>query len=49
VKGGPTVANSADYGRPNQAFDVMDQIFSGVTSNYEALVAQINHRMSHNL
>jgi hypothetical protein len=49
VKGGPTVANPVDYGRPNQAFGVMDQIFSGVTSNYEALVAQINHRMSHNL
>jgi hypothetical protein len=35
-----------DNGRPNQAYGVMDEIFSGVTSNYEALVVQVNHRLS---
>jgi hypothetical protein len=44
--GAPAVA---DYGRPNPNYGVMDKIFSGVTSNYEALVLQVNHRMSHNL
>jgi outer membrane receptor protein involved in Fe transport len=44
--GAPAVA---DYGRPNPNYGVMDKIFSGVTSNYEALVLQVQHRMSHHL
>ncbi len=33
--------------RPNAAYGSITDIFSGVTSNYEALVAQFKHRMSH--
>jgi hypothetical protein len=33
--------------RPNPAYGSITDIFSGVTSNYEALVAQFKHRMSH--
>jgi hypothetical protein len=35
--------------RPNPAYGSLTDIFSGVTSNYEALVAQFKHRMSHNI
>lgn len=35
--------------RPNCAFGSLTDIFSGVNSNYSALVAQINHRFSHNI
>ena len=35
--------------RPNPAYGSITDIFSGVTSNYEALVAQFKHRMSHNI
>lgn len=34
--------------RPNPNFSSITDIFSGVTSNYEALVAEFKHRMSHN-
>ncbi|HEY4047686.1 MAG TPA: TonB-dependent receptor [Acidobacteriaceae bacterium] len=33
--------------RPNPNFSSMTDIFSGVTSNYEALVGQFKHRMAH--
>jgi Carboxypeptidase regulatory-like domain len=32
--------------RPNPAYGSITDIFSGVTSNYEAMVAQVKHRMS---
>jgi hypothetical protein len=35
--------------RPNCAFGSLTDIFSGVNSNYQALVGQINHRFSNNL
>ncbi|HEU5350125.1 MAG TPA: TonB-dependent receptor [Terracidiphilus sp.] len=35
--------------RPNANFSTITDIFSGVTSNYEALVAQYNHRLSHHV
>jgi hypothetical protein len=35
--------------RPNPNFSSITDIFSGVTSNYEALVAEFKHRMSHNV
>jgi hypothetical protein len=33
--------------RPNANFSTITDIFSGVTSNYEAMVAQYQHRLSH--
>jgi hypothetical protein len=35
--------------RPNPNFSSITDIFSGVTSNYEALVAEYKHRMSHSV
>jgi len=35
--------------RPNPGFGSITNLFSGARSNYNALVAQVNHRMSHNL
>ncbi len=35
--------------RPNPNFSSITDIFSGVTSNYEALVAQFKHQMSHHV
>ncbi len=35
--------------RPNAAFSTITDIFSGVNSNYEALVAQYNHRLTHSI
>jgi Carboxypeptidase regulatory-like domain/TonB dependent receptor len=35
--------------RPNCAFGSLTDIFSGVSSNYQGLVAQINHRFSNHL
>jgi len=35
--------------RPNPNFSTITDIFSGVTSNYEALVAQFQHRLSHSV
>ncbi len=36
-------------GRANALYGTTTDIFSGVNSNYEALVGQINHRLSHGL
>lgn len=36
-------------GRPNPNFSSITDIFSGVTSNYEALVAQFQHRFAHSV
>lgn len=36
-------------GRPNANFGAMTDIFSGVNSNYQALVFQLRHRMSHHV
>jgi hypothetical protein len=35
--------------RPNPKFSSITDIFSGVTSNYEALVAQFKHQLSHSI
>ncbi|HEY6487780.1 MAG TPA: carboxypeptidase regulatory-like domain-containing protein [Terracidiphilus sp.] len=35
--------------RPNPSFSSITDIFSGVTSNYEALVAEYKHRLSHHV
>jgi outer membrane receptor protein involved in Fe transport len=35
--------------RPNPNFTSITDIFSGVTSNYEALVAQFRHQLSHSI
>ena len=35
--------------RPNCAFGSLTDIFSGVTSNYEGLVGQVNHRLSNHV
>jgi hypothetical protein len=35
--------------RPNPNFSSITDIFSGVTSNYEALVGEFKHRMSHSV
>lgn len=35
--------------RPNSAFGSMTDVASAVTSNYQALAIQANHRMSHNI
>ncbi len=35
--------------RPNCSFGSLTDIFSGVTSNYQGLVAQLNHRFTHHL
>lgn len=42
-------ANAFFGSRPNHSFSSITDIFSGVTSNYEALVAQFQHRFSHSL
>ncbi|HEY6254009.1 MAG TPA: TonB-dependent receptor, partial [Candidatus Angelobacter sp.] len=43
-------ANTAPFqARPNGKFGSMTDIFSGVNSSYNALVVQVNHRMSHNI
>lgn len=35
--------------RPNPNFSSITDIFSGITSNYQAMVASFNHRLSHNV
>jgi hypothetical protein len=35
--------------RPNANFGSITDIFSGITSNYQALVVAMNHRMSHSI
>jgi hypothetical protein len=47
VKG--AVATPADQGRPDTRYSSKTDIFSGVNSNYEALVAKVSHRLSHNI
>jgi len=51
--GGPVTASTITEPlftqRANPAFGSMTDIVSGVNSNYEALVFQVNHRMSHNV
>jgi hypothetical protein len=52
--GGPLTATSLTVplfsgARPNTAFGAMTDVFSGVTSNYQAMSVQANHRMSHHL
>ena len=54
VNGGPL--NAPTYttalfntARPNALFGSMTDVFSGVTSNYQAMAFQLNHRMSHNI
>ena len=40
-------ANATNNNRPNPDFSSITDIFSGVNSNYEALVAEYQHRLSH--
>jgi outer membrane receptor protein involved in Fe transport len=47
VKGAVTAP--PDQGRPNAAYTSMSDIFSGVNTNYEALVVKLDHRMANNL
>jgi len=47
VKG--AVATPVDQGRPDTRYSSKTNIFSGVNSNYEALVAKVAHRLSHNI
>jgi hypothetical protein len=56
VNGGPlaargltTYTTSLFTARPNPSFNAMTDIFSGINSDYHALVLQLNHRMSHNV
>jgi hypothetical protein len=49
VAGAPAPPAVADFGRPDVRYGAKTDIFSGVNSNYEAFVAQINHRMNHNV
>jgi hypothetical protein len=46
---GATVAAASDQGRPNTAYTSMSDIFSGVNTNYEAMVLKIDHKMSNNI
>lgn len=39
--------SSVGNGRPNPSYSSITDIFSGVTSNYEAMVASFSHRLSH--
>jgi hypothetical protein len=45
----PTLTEPLFTKRANPAFGSMTDIISGVNSNYQALVLQVNHRMSHNI
>ena len=48
LSNGQTITANAYLGkRPNTSFSSITDTFSGVNSNYEALVAQFQHRMSH--
>jgi hypothetical protein len=54
VNGGPLTGATYttplfNTARPNTLFGSMTDIFSGVTSNYQALSVQATHRMSHNM
>jgi len=49
LTGGATYSTPLYTSRPNAAFGSMTDIFSGVTSNYQALAIQANHRMSHHV
>ena len=53
VGGGPitaaTVTEPLFTTRSNPAFGSMTEIISGTNSSYQALVFQVNHRMSHNI
>ncbi|HEY2393601.1 MAG TPA: TonB-dependent receptor [Candidatus Angelobacter sp.] len=54
LPGGPLAASTLTVplftgARPNPAFGALTDIFSGVTSNYQALSLQANHRMSHHV
>lgn len=55
LNGGPLAAGSTyttplfTGARKNAAFGALTDVFSGVTSNYQALAVQVNHRMSHHV
>ena len=55
IRNGTTFQANAFFGtanknlRPNPNFSSITDIFSGVTSNYEALVAQFKHQLSHSI
>jgi hypothetical protein len=47
VAGAPAPPTVIDFNRPDTRYAAKTAIFSGVTSNYEALVAQLKHQLSH--
>src|SRR5262249_42707532 len=47
--GSPTITEPLFQARPNTTFGSRTDIFSGITSRYDAFVVQVNHRMSHNI
>jgi hypothetical protein len=53
IGGGPiktaTLTEPLFTSRPNAAFGSMTSIFSGVVSNYQAMVVEVNHRFSHHI
>jgi len=53
VGGGPikasTITEPLFTTRANAAFGSITDVFSGTNSSYHAMVAQVNHRMSHNV
>ncbi len=49
IPAGTTFSEPLYRQRINPAFSTMTDIFSGTNSSYHALVAQVSHRMSHNI
>jgi Carboxypeptidase regulatory-like domain len=52
--GGPLAGNTYSTlffsgARPNAAFNSMTEIFSGINSDYQALVVDVSHRMNHSV
>jgi len=47
--GSPAAPAVVNFGRPDAHYGAKTDIFSGVNSNYEALVAQIRHQYNHHL
>ena len=46
---GSAAPGVVNFGRPDIRYGAKTAIFSGINSNYNALVAQVSHRLSHNI